>query len=86
MSAFTIKTETFEGPLDLLLQLIEKRKFFINDISLAKIADDYIEAVESHRKFPSRAVYVVGILFLWNTRKPSLKKLAKTKKHDKIMS
>ncbi|MFH0755254.1 MAG: ScpA family protein [bacterium] len=39
---FKIKTEIFEGPLDLLLSLIEKRKLFINDISLAKVADDFI--------------------------------------------
>ncbi len=46
MSAFQIKTETFEGPLDLLLTLVEKRKFFINDISLAKVADDFIAHTE----------------------------------------
>jgi len=33
---FTVKTEKFEGPLDLLLDLIEKRKFFINDVSLSR--------------------------------------------------
>jgi segregation and condensation protein A len=42
VSTFQIKTETFEGPLDLLLSLVEKRKFFINDVSLAKVADDYV--------------------------------------------
>lgn len=39
---FTIKTPVFEGPLDLLLNLVEKRKLFISDISLAKVTDDYI--------------------------------------------
>ncbi len=39
---FHIKTEVFEGPLDLLLSLIEKRKLFINDISLSKVTDEYI--------------------------------------------
>ncbi|MES3005538.1 MAG: ScpA family protein [Patescibacteria group bacterium] len=39
---FTIKTEVFEGPLDLLLTLVEKRKLFINDISLVKVTDEYI--------------------------------------------
>lgn len=42
---FTIKTEVFEGPLDLLLTLVEKRKLFINDISLAKVTDEYIEFI-----------------------------------------
>lgn len=40
--SFTIKTQSFEGPLDLLLDLIEKRKLFISDISLAKVTDDFI--------------------------------------------
>jgi|ERR1035437_733335 segregation and condensation protein A len=50
--AFKIKTETFEGPLELLLSLIEKRKLFINDISLAKVADDYIEHIKKQKEFP----------------------------------
>lgn len=45
-SIFTIRTEVFEGPLDLLLTLIEKRKLFINDISLAKVTDEYIEYIK----------------------------------------
>jgi segregation and condensation protein A len=47
MSTFTVKTEVFEGPLDVLLNLIEKRKLFINDISLAKVTDDYIACIQS---------------------------------------
>ncbi len=50
--AFTIKTEVFEGPLDLLLSLIEKRKLFISDISLARVADDYISYVKNIGQFP----------------------------------
>ncbi len=45
---FEIKTEVFEGPLDLLLNLIEKRKLLINDISLAKVTDDYISYIKNH--------------------------------------
>lgn len=47
MNVFQIKTEVFEGPLDLLLSLIEKRKLFINDISLSKVTDEYIEHIGS---------------------------------------
>lgn len=43
--AFTIKTPVFEGPLDLLLNLIEKRKLFISDISLSKVTDEYISHI-----------------------------------------
>ncbi|MEI6042358.1 MAG: ScpA family protein [bacterium] len=42
---FTIKTSAFEGPLDLLLSLVEKRKLFVNDVSLAQVTDDYISHV-----------------------------------------
>lgn len=43
---FTIKTKVFEGPLDLLLNLIEQRRLSINEISLAKVTDDYIEHIK----------------------------------------
>ncbi|MSR71114.1 MAG: hypothetical protein EXS50_00360 [Candidatus Taylorbacteria bacterium] len=50
--SFFVKQQSFEGPLDLLLSLIEKRKLFINDISLSKVADNYIEHVQSLEHFP----------------------------------
>lgn len=39
------KTEKFEGPLALLLQLIEKEELDITEVSLAKIADQYIDYI-----------------------------------------
>jgi len=44
---FVVKQQHFEGPLELLLDLIEKRKLFINDISLAKVTDDYIGYIQN---------------------------------------
>lgn len=44
---FKIKIENFEGPIDALLFMIEKRKMTINDISLATIADDYIQFIKN---------------------------------------
>ncbi|MFA6585725.1 MAG: ScpA family protein [Candidatus Paceibacterota bacterium] len=41
-SAYQIKTSAFEGPFHLLLSLIEERKFFINDLSLAQVTEDYL--------------------------------------------
>ncbi len=49
---FNIKTESFEGPLDLLLDLIEKRKLFISDISLAKVTDDFIAHIRQFENMP----------------------------------
>ncbi|MDP2736435.1 MAG: segregation/condensation protein A [bacterium] len=39
------KIDKFEGPLGLLLQLIESQELDITEISLAKIADQYIEYI-----------------------------------------
>jgi len=49
---FTVKTQAFEGPLDLLLELIEQRKLFVNDISLAKVTDDFIAHVRQFENLP----------------------------------
>ncbi len=42
-----IKIENFEGPLDLLLHLIEKNKMEIMDIKISVIADEYIALINS---------------------------------------
>lgn len=47
-----VKTEVFEGPLDLLLELIEKRKLLINDVSLASVCDEYIARIGSQTEMP----------------------------------
>ena len=39
------KLEKFEGPLDLLLHLIDKNKVDIYDIPIADITDQYMEYV-----------------------------------------
>ncbi|MBU0722102.1 segregation/condensation protein A [Patescibacteria group bacterium] len=43
------KIDKFEGPLGLLLKLIEKQELDIMEISLAKIADQYIEYIRSYK-------------------------------------
>ena len=45
MHIYQIKTEQFEGPLDLLLQMTEDQKLDITRVSLAKIADQYLEYI-----------------------------------------
>jgi len=42
---YTIKLEQFEGPLDLLLKLIDKEELDITQVSLAKVTEQYIEYV-----------------------------------------
>lgn len=41
------KLETFEGPLDLLLHLIDKAEIDIQDIPVAEITEQYMEYLRS---------------------------------------
>jgi len=50
--SYTVKTQVFEGPLDLLLELVTKRKLFVNDVSLSQVTDDFIKYIEKHEEFP----------------------------------
>jgi segregation and condensation protein A len=43
---YKVKTSTFEGPLDVLLSLIESRKLFINEISLADVTADFLSYIK----------------------------------------
>lgn len=43
----TIKLDDFEGPLDLLLHLIEKNKMSIYDIQISPITDQYMEYIQA---------------------------------------
>ena len=43
--AIPVKLPVFEGPLDLLLHLIDKNKIDIYDIPIAEITDQYLEYV-----------------------------------------
>ena len=45
-----VKLEAFEGPLDLLLHLIEKNKIDIYDIPIAEITDQYLSYVQAMKE------------------------------------
>ncbi len=42
-TTYTVKLPVFEGPLDLLLHLIEERELDITKVSLAAVTDQYLE-------------------------------------------
>jgi len=46
-NTLTVKLDAFEGPLDLLLHLIEKNKVDIYDIPIVTITDQYLEYVNN---------------------------------------
>ena len=45
--AISVKLEVFEGPLDLLLHLIEKNKVDIYDIPIVEITEQYLDYIRS---------------------------------------
>ena len=68
--AFSVQTEVFQGPLELLLDLIEKRKLLINDISLAAVTGDFmayvgaLEEQEHHLRQTAHFVLIASTLLL----------------------
>lgn len=49
---YTVRTAAYEGPFELLLDLIENRKLLVNDIALASVTDEFIQHVKSQAAFP----------------------------------
>lgn len=47
---YSIKTNNFEGPLDLLCHLIDKNKMDIYDINISQITDQYIDYINNMEK------------------------------------
>ncbi len=69
---YTVELENFQGPLDLLLHLIERRELEVTDISLAQVTGDYLAYVTaldsvSHREL-SWFIDVAARLLLHKSR------------------
>ena len=50
-NALSYKFDGFEGPLDLLLQLISKNKLNIYDIQLSVLIDQYLEQINIMKEY-----------------------------------
>jgi segregation and condensation protein A len=59
---YTIHTEVYEGPLDLLLDLITKAELDITRLSLAKVTDQYLAHLKTLQE--STAIEVSGFLVI----------------------
>lgn len=72
MPVFAVKTPVFEGPLEALLDLIERRKLLVSDVSLAQVADDFVAYLESLPEMPeaevAQFVLVASTLLLIKSR------------------
>ena len=55
-----VKTEKFEGPLGLLLKLIEQEELDITQVSLAKIANQYVDYIKNSANINPEDIGPVG--------------------------
>jgi segregation and condensation protein A len=60
-AVFKVKQEVFEGPVEVLLELIEKRKLFVNDVSLASVTDDFIQYMQTVGMQPGEAANFLAV-------------------------
>jgi len=47
MSGFSVKLENFDGPFDLLLQLISRHKMDITEVAIATVTDEFIAHIKA---------------------------------------
>ena len=83
---YTIKTQGFEGPFGLLLNLVEERKLFINDISLAEVTEDYLRYIndlgQSHKAEEIASFIVVAATLILIKSKSLLPNLSLTSEEE----
>lgn len=69
---FSIETEHYAGPLETLLDLIERRKMSVSKVSLAEVCDAYLAYLEKLPELPlsetSQFVLVASTLLLIKSR------------------
>lgn len=75
--AHIVKTGTFEGPMHLLLRLVEEKKLHISEVSLAEVTEEFLRAMgdrESSAGDLSEFLVVASTLLLIKSRSllPSL--------------
>src|SRR5437867_7083343 len=51
-NSFQVRLDVFEGPLDLLLKLIERKQLEISKVSLAEVAGSFLEYLDAHPDMP----------------------------------
>ena len=89
---YKVKTPVFEGPLEALLNMVEKKKLFINDIALSQVADDYIsyvQNIQNENEYPTAQVaqfILVASTLLLIKSKSLLPTLALTEEEQQSVS
>lgn len=81
-NTLSYKLEGFEGPLDLLLQLIARNKLNIYDIELSVLIDQYLEQIEL---FKSEEMELESEFLEMASRLLYIKTVSLLPKHDEIV-
>jgi len=83
---YKVKIETFEGPLDLLLELIENEKLDITEVSLSAITDKYLSEVSKldPKTYDVAEFMVVAAKLLYLKSKALLPSLATQDEEEEI--
>ena len=76
------KIEGFEGPLDLLLQLIARNKLNIYDIPLTELIDQYLEQI---KQFQNEEMEISSEFLEMASRLLYIKTVSLLPKHDEIV-
>lgn len=50
--SYSVKLAQFEGPLDLLLEIIEQEKLDISQVALAQVTESYLRHLDAHPDIP----------------------------------
>ena len=82
MEVLSYKIEDFEGPLDLLLQLIARNKMNIHDIHLTALIDQYLEQI---RQFEGLNLEIASEFLEMAARLIYMKTLSLLPKHEEIV-
>lgn len=56
LAGYQMRLPAFEGPLDVLLRLIERQQLAITDVSLVEVTDQFLRYVEEMREAPPEII------------------------------
>ena len=69
---YEVRLDSFEGPLDLLYQMVKKNEIELNEISLARITEQYLEYTDYFKSFDlevaSQFILIAGELIELKTK------------------
>ena len=79
---FNISLNTYEGPIDLLLELAKKQKVDLSEISILELAEQYIQFINEYQGIHLEIAADYLVMAAWLTYLKSRLLLPKEEKSD----